>query len=80
MEKRHYDLLWVLRGCTFLPGSWDKRFVRHLSALPVEAELTEKQVACLEKMAHRYLEQMILVLPSGYRLVVEPASVKIVKN
>lgn len=49
-----------LAGCTFLPGSYDKRFVRDLNARLAanpESELTEKQAAFLRKTAYRYRKQ-----------------------
>ena len=40
---------------TFLPASWDKRFARGISSLDY---LTDKQLAALEKMFHRYRRQI----------------------
>lgn len=53
MTARHYEALQALKQCTFLPGSWDKRFVRNLSALPQDAALTERQAANVERLAYR---------------------------
>lgn len=58
MTPRHYESLQALKQCTFLPGSFDKRFVRDLSALPQDTELTEKQAANVERLAHRYRKQI----------------------
>lgn len=58
MTPRHYEALQALKQCTFLPGSFDKRFVRDLSALPADAELTERQAANVERLAYRYRRQI----------------------
>lgn len=44
-----------LSGCTFLPGSWDKRFVRDLAG--TDRELTAKQAAAIERLAYKYRRQ-----------------------
>lgn len=50
-----------LSGCTFLPGSWDKRFVRDMAAIardrPTQS-ITEKQAAWLDELGHRYRKQL----------------------
>lgn len=50
---------WVqqLARCSFLPGSYEKRFVRDLEGYAPDKELTEKQAAFLEKIAYRYRVQ-----------------------
>lgn len=50
---------WIaqLARCTFLPGSWEKRFVRDLATFPQERELTERQAAALARVAWRYRKQ-----------------------
>lgn len=58
MTARHYEALQALKLCTFYPGSWTKRFVRDLSALPQDAELTERQAEWVEKVAYRYRRQI----------------------
>lgn len=49
----------LLSGCTFLPGSFDKRFVRDLSSLPDKEakELTDKQKRYLWKLVYKYRKQ-----------------------
>jgi hypothetical protein len=44
-----------LSQCRFLPGSYDKRFC---SALPVDAEYTEKQIAFIHKCFTKYRRQI----------------------
>jgi hypothetical protein len=58
MDKVHFEMLQGLRRCTFMPGSWDKRFVRDLASKPEDAELTEKQQEWVEKMAYKYRRQV----------------------
>lgn len=52
--------------CRFLPGSFDKRFVRDMSAKPHGYELSEKQAAFLDKTHHRYREQIHDYQERGY--------------
>ena len=58
MTDEQYKLLQRLAGCTFLPGSWEKRFVRNLSAEPKDYELSAKQLAALERLHYRYRRQL----------------------
>lgn len=58
MDAMHYEALQALSRCRFLPGSWDKRFVRNLSGLPTEADLTEKQIAQIERLVVRFRNQL----------------------
>ena len=45
--------------CTFLPGSFDKRFARDIdSQLANSCEITEKQRAYLVKLVHKYRRQI----------------------
>lgn len=39
-----------------LPGSWDKRFARHINEVPAH-ELTPRQLAMLAKLRHKYRGQ-----------------------
>lgn len=50
---------WIaeLSRCTFLPGSYDKRFVRNLAAYSPDRELTPRQANALHQMAYRYRRQ-----------------------
>ena len=50
----------LLAGCTFLPASWDKRFVRALKAEEARgdaATLTDSQCEWLDRLTHRYRRQ-----------------------
>ncbi len=59
MTPEQHDLIHKLSRCTFLPGSYEKRFVRDLSSCPPEQELTEKQARFLLKVGWRYRRQLI---------------------
>ena len=74
MTARHYEALQALKQCTFLPGSYDKRFVRNLSALPQERELTERQAANVERMAYRYRRQIGRLIFGRYAEVLDASS------
>ena len=46
----------ALARCTFLPGGWDKRFVRNI---PADLNsMTEKQRWWLVSLTHRYRRQI----------------------
>ena len=51
----------ALEACSFLPGSWDKRFARNMAAKSRHApagDFTEKQRVHLIRLAHRYRRQI----------------------
>ena len=51
----------ALGRCSFLPGSWDKRFALGMAALAArdpEKPLTERQSTQLFRMADRYRRQL----------------------
>jgi hypothetical protein len=51
----------ALGHCSFLPGSWDKRFARDLAAAAgsdPEPEFSEAQRAHLLRLAHKYRRQL----------------------
>lgn len=51
----------ALRKCTFLPGSYEKRFVASMASIAEcnsTIELSEKQKAYLAKVKHRYRKQL----------------------
>lgn len=56
-DEQHRNLR-RLNQCTFLPGSYTKRFVRDMASRPKEYELTEKQAAYLDKLVHQYRKQL----------------------
>ncbi|MBD1995183.1 hypothetical protein H6G00_00885 [Leptolyngbya sp. FACHB-541] len=61
MTPAQLEVSKALAGCVFLPGSYEKRFARHMAAIAIEEpekSLTEKQLAFLEKMLHRYRNQL----------------------
>lgn len=57
MTEQQQKWIKELSECTFYPGSFDKRFVRHAQSWDAEKELTEKQADFLEKLAWRYRRQ-----------------------
>ena len=59
-------MLRALAGCTFTPGSFDKRFVRDIQG---QTALTEKQRDLLHKTFYRYRRQMGLTDRSAQRIV-----------
>jgi hypothetical protein len=65
ITERDKLLISGLAGCTFLPGSWDKRFVKAMYGydsverkIIYPTEITEKQRGCLEELYHRYRRQI----------------------
>lgn len=58
MRPEHYHALRELASCTFLPGSWNKRFVRDLSTLGPYDLLSPKQEVTVERLAHLYRRQI----------------------
>lgn len=58
MTPETYQLIQDLGSCDFAPATFDKRFARDLSSLPVTHQLTEKQLICLGQMAYRYRKQI----------------------
>jgi len=58
MTELHWQIIQGLRGCTFLPGSWDKRFARDMETLGPCDMLSPKQEVQLERMAWRYRRQI----------------------
>jgi hypothetical protein len=51
-EKANY----INTHTTFLPGSYDKRFIRSVSSMNPDL-LTKKQIDLIERMWHRYRRQ-----------------------
>ena len=50
---------WIrqLSRCVFLPGRYDKRFVRSLASLAPYDVLSERQSLCLHRLAYHYRRQ-----------------------
>ena len=57
MTDQQWRWLQQLRVCTFLPGSFEKRFVRGLGGKQPSDTLSEKQAFLLEAIAYRYRRQ-----------------------
>jgi hypothetical protein len=47
-----------LARCRLMVGSWDKRFIREITAFPGERTLSVKQAAMIEKLAYKYRRQL----------------------
>lgn len=47
----------ALESCTFLPGSWDKRFVQDVSGKP-DSAMTSKQKASVLQLVYKYRRQL----------------------
>lgn len=64
----------ALAMCTFLPGSYPKRFVRDMSTLPEDYILTFKQEAYLLKLYWQYRRQINKLREKGWNfaLPIEP--------
>jgi hypothetical protein len=58
MTDEEYTTIRKLSACSFLPGSWAKRFAHSLAELPKTHELTVKQVAALWSTAWHYRRQV----------------------
>jgi len=58
MTPETHEQIKKLAGCTFLPGSSEKRFARMMASYPIEQELTEKQLMFLGVMLYRYRKQI----------------------
>lgn len=58
MKEETHQLIQRLAKCTYLPGSKEKRFVRQMAALPLDAVLTENQLMYLGIVKYRYRKQL----------------------
>lgn len=58
MITEHNLKIQALCHCTFLPGSYAKRFVRAMGSKKPDDELTEKQIAYLDKLYWMYRKQI----------------------
>ncbi len=57
--NHHHEIALALAKCTFLPGSWDKRFARDMAAAAkISADLTTKQAAHVLRLGHKYRRQL----------------------
>ena len=57
MTDNEHWMLQELSRCTFCVGSYNKRFVNNLSALPVGSDITEKQANNIHRLFYRYRRQ-----------------------
>ena len=57
MNARQKKAIAALGRCSFLPGSFDKRFAGGVNAC-VDDGLTSRQYECLKKMLFRYRRQI----------------------
>lgn len=64
MSAEQYQKIQALKRCTFLPGSYQKRFVRDMSAKPEDFELSEKQAVYVDKLYYMYRRQISALFPS----------------
>ncbi|NEP61459.1 MAG: hypothetical protein F6K31_31660 [Symploca sp. SIO2G7] len=61
MTPEQIEKINKLAGCTFKPGSWDKRFVRSLkesSEQTPNKELSVKQIEWVDKLTYKYRRQI----------------------
>lgn len=61
MTQTEKEIALALGNCTFLPGSWDKRFARDLAFAAKnspDVAFTERQAAHLLRLAHKYRRQL----------------------
>ena len=61
MTPNQIEMILKLRKCTFLPGSFQKRFVRNMfnrAALNPNPPLTERQARYLAELFHKYRKQI----------------------
>jgi hypothetical protein len=67
MTETEKDMLHRLSRCTFLPGSWEKRFVRnlHFTARSKKPTISPKQREWLVEIAYRYRNQIERQTPSS---------------
>lgn len=61
MTETQIKKIQLLQKCTFLPGSYQKRFVHSMGSIAVlrpEMEITEKQDKYLHDLFHQYRKQI----------------------
>jgi len=73
----------ALGRCSFLPGSWDKRFARDLAIVAErspEIAYTERQSAHLLRLAHKYRRQLPSTIIEYALDEMESAAIRRVEN
>ena len=58
MTELEVETIQRLKRCRFLPGSWQKRFVRSLATKPATATLSEAQSDLLWRVARSWSKQL----------------------
>lgn len=61
MTKDEIRIIKKLMGCRFLPGAWEKRFIRTLYGYPDSAELSAEQAHTLRCIEYRYRKQIYII-------------------
>lgn len=64
MSDEQYAAIQLLNRCTFLPGSYEKRFVGDMSMKSKDYELTDRQAQFLMKLAYYYRGQIHKIDPA----------------
>lgn len=65
MEAETHKLIQTLSKCRFAPATWDKRFVRDMSAKQPDDTLSEKQLLALGTLRYRYSKQILQITKAG---------------
>jgi hypothetical protein len=59
MSEQVWQMIQDLRRCTFVPGTFDKRYVRgYLAGLTKKDKLSEKGLLTLGRLHYRYRKQI----------------------
>jgi hypothetical protein len=58
MTPDQREMVTLLNSCTFLPGSYDKKFVRDMGHIPDDQALTARQDRFLQTIFHRFRKQI----------------------
>ncbi len=62
MKPEHRHKLDLLSACTFLPGSWPKRFVWEVGSLPDESVMSAKQEYWIDRLYYMFRRQISAML------------------
>lgn len=66
MTSEQYSKVRALGMCTYLPGSYQKRFIGDMTTKTIEYELTEKQSVFIEKLYWQYRRQINNLRAKGW--------------
>lgn len=58
MSDLEFETIQRLNRCRFLPGSWQKRFVRSLGTKPIAIELSTEERDLLWRVARSWAKQL----------------------